>query len=102
VERLFHLPTGLGYKMLYKILHSRPFLGQFKALSREGGWQPDYFNAYVEGQAPVTQICPFVWLSASLGALVVVKHLSGKMEATTLPNYWKLTASGINLETITV
>jgi hypothetical protein len=98
IEGLFHLPPGLGYRALHKILHSKIFLSQFKALSKEGSWLAEYFNQYVQGKAPVTQICPFVWLSASLGALEVVKLLSGKMSATTFPHYWKLTAASISLE----
>ena len=98
LEGLFHLPQGLGYTVLHKMLHSKIYLSQFKAIAKEGSWLPEYFNLYMQGSAPVTQICPFVWLSASLGALEVVKLLSGKMAPTTFPHYWKLTASGISLE----
>jgi molybdopterin/thiamine biosynthesis adenylyltransferase len=100
LERLFHLPPGMGYQPLYQILHSRLFLSQFKPLSQEGSWLPDYFNAYAQGKAPVTQICPFVWLAASRGALEAVKQLSGKMTAISFPHYWKLTADGTSRESL--
>ena len=100
LEELFHLPPILGYRPLYQIMHSKLYLSQFKTLSQEGSWLPGYFDVYVQGKVPVTQICPFVWLAASLGALEVAKLLSGKMAPTSFPQYWKLTASGISLESL--
>ena len=100
LEKLFHLSFALGYRPLYQIMHSKFFLSQFKGLSQEGSWLPDYFDAYAQGQVPVTQICPFVWLAASLGAFEAVKLLSGNMAPTSFPRYWKLTAASISLETV--
>ncbi len=97
-EKLFHLPAGLSYDQLFQIFHSSLFLSQMKGLALEGGWQPDYFTSYTQGKVPVTQIAPFVWMTASLGAFEMVKHLIGRFSPTIFPSYWKLTAENISRE----
>lgn len=99
-EALFHLPTGLSYEQLYEIFHSPVFLSQMKALASEGGWQPEYFEEYTQGKVPVTQLAPFVWMAASLGAYEMIKQLIGKFSPIVLPKYWKLSAESISCEVL--
>ncbi len=59
-----------------------------------GGWRRDYFVDHVEGRVPISQVCPAVWLASSLGALEVVKLLSGHSRPTFAPRYWLLSSRG--------
>jgi hypothetical protein len=100
-EMLFHLPLGLSYNQLFQIFHSPLFLFQMKGLANEGGWQQDYFTAYTQGKVPVTQLAPFVWMAASLGAFELIKQLIGRFSPTVFPSYWKIAAESISKEIAT-
>jgi tRNA threonylcarbamoyladenosine dehydratase len=59
-----------------------------------GGWHRDYFVDHVADKVPIAQLCSSVWLASSLGALEVVKQLSGHTRATFAPRYWLMTDRG--------
>jgi molybdopterin/thiamine biosynthesis adenylyltransferase len=100
VEQMFTLPVGLEYEELHSLLHSPEVLRTQSHLVSNGYIQPDHFEQYSQGQSAIPQICPFVWMSASLGSFEIVKYLTGRLPVTSLPNYWKLTAEAISRESL--
>ena len=59
-----------------------------------GGWRRNYFVDHVRGEVPIAQLCPSVWLASSLGALEVVKQLTGHSRPTVAPRYWLMSSRG--------
>jgi len=62
-----------------------------------GGWRIDYYKEFLENKAPLAQICPHIWMVSSLGALEVLKFLTGKGKPVVSPRYWSITEKGIRL-----
>ena len=94
VERLHGVPPMEGYEDLQALLTSfEARLGE-TFYTTMGGWDPAYFVERVEGDAPMAQLCPSVWTASSLGALEVVKHLSGAARPVNTPRYWLLSRDG--------
>jgi len=94
VERLHGIPPMPDYDSLQALLASFDSRLAEVFYTTMGGWRDDYFVARVEGDAPMAQLCPAVWTASSLGALEVVKHLSGSARPVTAPRYWLLTRRG--------
>jgi hypothetical protein len=93
-EALHGVPQLAGYEELadlFRTWDSRIANHYYVTL---GGWRRDYFVDHVEGRVPIAQICPAVWLASSLGALEVVKLLSGHSWPTFAPRYWLLSSRG--------
>ena len=65
-----------------------------------GDWRIDYYRRFIEEGLAPTQICPLVWLSSSLGAMEVIKFLSGKWKPVTSPHYWNITRKKIRIHRI--
>lgn len=92
---LFGAPKGLSYEEL------RDFLGDpvNKAGRRwyvtQGKWRIDWFKKWRVNQPklPLAQICPSVWLGASLASLEIVKYLTGKWKKVRVPKMWHLLAA---------
>ena len=85
VERLHAVPDLPDYealKALFGEWDSRVATAYYTTL---GGWDEGYFVDHVEGTEPVAQIAPAVWTASSLGALEVVKYLTGSAPATVAP-----------------
>jgi len=94
VERLHGIPPLPDYESLKQLLVS--FDSRLAELfyTTMGGWRDDYFVGRVEADAAMAQLCPVVWTASSLGALEVVKHLTGSARPVTTPRYWLLTRRG--------
>ncbi len=60
-------------------------------------WRPDYYRRFLEDGWRPTQICPIVWIASSLGALEVLKWLSGKWPSVAAPRYWYITSRHIQI-----
>jgi hypothetical protein len=73
-----------------------------------GGWRKEYYREFIEGEAPMAQICPVVWLGSSLGALEAIKLLGGREKPVAAPWFWSITKDdvkkqrlgGLNLQTL--
>jgi hypothetical protein len=64
-------------------------------------WRIDYYRRFIEEGLPLTQICPVVWLSSSIGALEALKFFSGKWKPVASPRYWNITRGKIRINRIT-
>jgi hypothetical protein len=88
------------YEALRKALATRKYkLGTYLYVPF-GDWRIDYYRGFIEEGLPPTQICPLVWLSSSLGAMEVVKFLSGKWKPLISPRYWNITRKKIRIHRI--
>ena len=87
VEQLHGVPPMESYEDLQALLTSfEARLGE-TFYTTMGGWDPAYFVDRVEGDAPMAQLCPAVWTASSLGAMEVVKLLSGSARPVSAPRY---------------
>ncbi len=93
-EQLHGVPSLAGYDELSELFRSWDSKIANSYYVTLGGWHRDYFVDHVQGEAPIAQICPSVWLASSLGALEVVKQLSGHSRPTVAPRYWLMTSRG--------
>jgi tRNA A37 threonylcarbamoyladenosine dehydratase len=100
VEDINGVPKLDTYEELKAMLQIRKYkLGTY-FYAPIGNWLIDYYKGFVEGKLPPTQICPIVWLCSSIGALEVIKHLSGKWTPVTSPRYWYITKDKIRVNRI--
>jgi len=60
-------------------------------------WRPDYYRRFLEEGWSPTQICPVVWFGSCLGALEILKWLSGKWALVAAPRYWYITSGRIQV-----
>jgi tRNA A37 threonylcarbamoyladenosine dehydratase len=60
-------------------------------------WRPDYYRRFLEEGWRPTQICPVVWISSCLGALEILKWLSGKWALVAAPRYWYINSGRIQV-----
>lgn len=93
-EECFGLPKGLNYETLEDLMFSTKYRKRFKSTLEfyrdEGDWRDEWFEKFVDGEKPFPQIAPFVWLGSSIGALEILKLLSGKWEPVSAPKHWKI------------
>ena len=60
-------------------------------------WRPDYYRRFLQEGFRPAQICPMVWTASSLGALEILKWLSGKWPSVVAPRYWYITSRTIQI-----
>lgn len=89
------IPPVRSYEELREVFEKKKYKMATYFYPWLGGWRRDYYREFIDEDAPVTQICPSVWLASSLGALEAVKLLSGKEKPVTAPWYWSITRRGI-------
>jgi molybdopterin/thiamine biosynthesis adenylyltransferase len=73
-------------------------------------WRIEYYERFIFDGAPPTQLCPVVWICSSIGAMEVVKAITGKWKPVASPRYYSIThnrikihrINGLNLATLLV
>lgn len=63
-------------------------------------WRVEYYHDFIEKNLPPTQLCPVVWLCSSLGAMEVLKVVTGKWEPVATPRYWSINRDRIKIQRI--
>lgn len=97
LEDLQGIPKLNTYEELRQMLEVRRYkLGTYFYIPL-ANWRPDYYRRFLQEGLRPTQICPIVWVSSSLGALEILKWLSGKWPPVAAPRYWHITASQIQV-----
>ncbi len=97
VEDLQGVPQVDTYEELREVLEVRRYkLGTYFYIPL-ASWRPDYYRRFLEEGARPTQICPIVWIASSLGALEILKWLSGKWPPVAAPRYWYITSGKIKI-----
>lgn len=88
VEDIQGLPKLDSYEKYRELFEARRYRFGNLFYVQAAGWRKDYFRAFMDEDAPVAQLCPWVWTAASLGAAESVKHLSGMGRPVYSPRYW--------------
>lgn len=99
-ERIEGVPALDSYESLRETLEIRKYkLGTYFYVF-QGNWRIGYYRDFVEGTARLAQVCPTVWISSALGALEVLKYLSGRWPPVASPFYWHVTEKKISLRKV--
>jgi len=85
---LFGSPPGLTYKKLYYFLRNPLNRCGRRWHITEGKWRIEWFNKWRNGKVIEAQLCPNVWLNASLASIEAVKYLTGKWPIVGVPYMW--------------
>jgi molybdopterin/thiamine biosynthesis adenylyltransferase len=100
VEDIGGVPKLETYDELKRMFQMRKYkLGTYDYPLR-ADWRIDYYRGFIENELPPTQLCSSVWLCSSIGALEVVKHLTGRWEPVVAPRYWLMTKNRIRIHRI--
>lgn len=83
------------YEELKEIYEDRMYrtCGFFGWYFSDGKWRASWFRSFAEGELPLAQICPTVWLVASLATLEALKMITGKGEVVKAPKKWEIRAA---------
>ena len=100
VEKIEGVPKLETYEELKRMFQTRKYkLGTYDYPIR-ADWRIDYYRGFIEDDLPPTQLCPSVWICSSLGAMEVVKHLTGRWKPVVAPRYWVMTKNRIRIQRI--
>lgn len=91
------LPTYAALKEMFAVRRYK--FGTFFYVPH-ADWRIEYYRDFIERDRPPTQLCPVVWLCSSLGALEVLKVLSGKWAPVATPRYWSIRRESIRIQRI--
>lgn len=83
--------------MCIECMPSSPTPALAKVPKKEADIAMAIIHQKVCGGVRPTQICPIVWFSSSLGALEILKWLSGKWPPIAAPRYWYVTSGQIKI-----
>jgi len=97
VAECLAMPYGYDYEQLQEYTKRPAARALLEYYRTEGAWKKDWFDGWVQGKLPHSQICTIVWVTASLAALEVVKLLTGKWEPVIAPRYWNVTPNGAGI-----
>jgi molybdopterin/thiamine biosynthesis adenylyltransferase len=87
---LFGSPKNLSYRQLYHFLHNPLNRCGRRWHVTEGKWRIDWFLKWRDRQVIEAQLCPNVWLGASLACLEAIKYLTGRWKVARAPKMWHL------------
>jgi hypothetical protein len=87
---LFGSPAGLSYRQLYYFLRNPLNRCGRRWHITEGKWNITWFQKWRKEQAEEAQICPNLWLGASLACTEIIKQVTGKWERVSVPRMWHL------------
>ena len=65
-----------------------------------GYWRIDAYRRFVEEASPPAQLCPVVWQAPSMGALGLLKHLTGRWPASASPRHGGIARNRIRRQRI--
>lgn len=87
---LFGSPKNLSYRELCSFLRNPLNRCGRRWHITKGKWRIDWFNKWRNRQVIETQICPNVWLGASIASLEAIKYLTNKWNVVKAPKMWHL------------
>jgi len=87
---LFGSPRNLSYRQLYYFLRSPLNRCGRRWHITEGKWRVDWFQKWRDGKVYETQLCPVMWMGASLTCVEIIKQLTGKWDRVKVPEMWHL------------
>jgi len=91
VAECLAMPFGFGYEELKEYTMRPEARRLLQYYVTEGAWKEEWFDLWTKEQRPHAQLCPIVWVTASLAALEVLKLVTGKWRPVVAPYYWHIT-----------
>ncbi len=98
VEDIQGIPKLSNYEEYRELFETRKYRYGNYFYVQAADWRKEYFKAFMDEDAPVAQLCPWVWIAASLGAAEVVKHLTGLGKPVRPPRYYRVGKTCVRLE----
>lgn len=87
---LFGSPKDLSYRELYSFLRNPLNRCGRRWHITQGKWRIDWFNRWRKRQVIETQLCPNIWLGASIASMEAIKYLINKWKMVKAPKMWHL------------
>jgi molybdopterin/thiamine biosynthesis adenylyltransferase len=87
---LFGGPRGLCYDDQAKFQKNPDYRKGRRWHVTQGNMRAEWFKRWCSGEETLTQLCPSVWLGASLAAMEAVKYLTGKWKVVGAPKIWRV------------
>jgi molybdopterin/thiamine biosynthesis adenylyltransferase len=100
VEDIEGVPKLVTYEELKEMFNTPRYKFGTYFYVPVASWQIDYYRRFVFEGAPPTQLCPIVWTCSSIGAMEIVKTITGKWKAVTSPRYYSITHKRIKVQRI--
>ena len=85
---LFGAPENLSYRELSTFLRSPLNRCGRRWHITDGKWHIDWFKRWRDGGEVEAQVCPSMWLGASLAAMEALKYVTGKWQKVKAPAMW--------------
>jgi molybdopterin/thiamine biosynthesis adenylyltransferase len=96
---LFGSPKNLSYRQLYYFLRNPLNRCGRRWHITEGKWRIDWFNRWRNRQVIEAQLCPSVWLGASLACMEAIKYITGRWQMVKAPRMWHLVTAENRIKT---
>ncbi len=90
---LFGGPKGLSYEEQVEFQKNPTFRKGRRWHITQGNMHISWFKKWCQGETTLTQLCPSVWLGASLASIEAIKCITGKWEAVRVPKVWRIELS---------
>ncbi len=87
---LFGGPKGLSYEEQVEFQKNPTFRKGRRWHITQGNMRISWFKKWCQGETTLTQLCPSVWLGASLASMEAVKYLTGKWKVVRAPKIWRI------------
>ena len=87
---LFGGPKGLSNEELKDFLTNRQCRGGRRWHISQGKTRIEWFRKWCAGETTLTQLCPAVWVGASLACMEAIKYLTGRWQTVKAPRMWHL------------
>jgi hypothetical protein len=97
---MFGSPRRLSYRGLYHFLRNPLNRCGRRWHITDGRWHIDWFCDWRDSKVIEPQLCPNVWLGASLACMEIIKFITGRWRQVKVPKMWHLltAASKVKVE----
>ena len=87
---MFGGPKNLPYDELKSFQHNPVNRSGRRWHITEGKMRVEWFRKWCKGEAPLTQLCPAVWIGNGLATIEAIKYITGKWENVRAPKMWHI------------
>lgn len=87
---LFGGPKGLPYEEQLEFQRNPTYRKGRRWHITQGKMRSAWFKRWCESQNTLTQLCPSVWLGASLASIEAIKYITGKWKKVAAPKMWQI------------
>jgi len=87
---MFGGPAGLDYDALKGFQDNPVNRSGRRWHITQGKMRIEWFNKWRRGETTLTQLCPSVWIGASLACIEAIKFITGKAKTIEPPKMWQI------------